>query len=418
MKVSIYSLLILTCLGSPAFAGKEAGNGGDEVALDFLKSATSALEEIHRSSPDLDKLLAPSDLETVARAAQVVVTDTPLMVDLDGVTQESTAVNQPDKNLILINRARWNKISNPELKRGIALHEVASLKGLESTGNYPLSSAYVSKHGSNSNILIAATTEISAKLFDTILQVPKEIQDVGSITVVGERGSAHKDLFLAICQMALDKREEPVLNSLGSCTGHKLGEEVHLPAGAYFLYFGISNPFDTERADAANTHWAVKLGEGEKKIITLAKLEIPKIDGSYSFQVFKDFTTRREQEKYALKSWILNAPSFEAPCSGYTQGKHAVADCLAWKGKNYRTLIGTEFRFTKTGAVDELVWAADTDAYFSSASKEDGELASVQRQRVGYGHDGDFILVFPGTYIVTFTSSGGHSTERYGVEVK
>jgi hypothetical protein len=77
----------------------------------------------------------------------VITVDTKLEVSENGVKQSSVAENFPERKLILINRSRWSEIKNERVKEGIALHEFASLKGLESTGRYSESAKYLAIFG-------------------------------------------------------------------------------------------------------------------------------------------------------------------------------------------------------------------------------------------------------------------------------
>ena len=61
--------------------------------------------------------------------------------------QNSAAINDPRANTIIINRQRWINITDPFMRSAIALHEVLSLNGLESTGSYPFSARLLALNG-------------------------------------------------------------------------------------------------------------------------------------------------------------------------------------------------------------------------------------------------------------------------------
>lgn len=143
MRSAGFVLLILLALiaNDTQAGGKTIGNGGDEIALEFQNAAISALEE----SEDLG-LIKADQLELLrdtALNATILVTENPLASIRNGTEQESIAVNVPSSRTIIINRFRWTDISNPYLQAGIALHEVLSLQGIEGTGNYKISGAYL-----------------------------------------------------------------------------------------------------------------------------------------------------------------------------------------------------------------------------------------------------------------------------------
>lgn len=75
------------------------------------------------------------------------------MVNAGSMVQESIAINRPSSMTILLNRYRWQAEKDLRLKGGIALHEVVSLAGLETTGFYPISSRYIDQLGLDSQSL-------------------------------------------------------------------------------------------------------------------------------------------------------------------------------------------------------------------------------------------------------------------------
>ncbi len=124
--------------------GKTIGNGGDEIALEFQNAALRALDV----SLGLG-LIQQSDifpLRNAALKAAYLTTENPLGSFRGEIEQESIAVNLPESNTILINRWRWLDVTNPRLQEGVALHEVLSLLGKESTANYSVSGAYLAQY--------------------------------------------------------------------------------------------------------------------------------------------------------------------------------------------------------------------------------------------------------------------------------
>jgi hypothetical protein len=118
----------------------------------FLSSAFGVAVEIKDQAANFPEL-AGIDLLAVAQSASVTVSDAPLLAKLpDGTSQESIALNFPTSGRIKVNRARWEHLSNEFVRRGIALHELLGLKGIESTGNYPYSSRYLATHGYDINV--------------------------------------------------------------------------------------------------------------------------------------------------------------------------------------------------------------------------------------------------------------------------
>lgn len=148
MRLRTFVVLLLCLFSSPpllANDGPITSGGGDEVALEFARAFQTAQREILANHPDLAAMLQGQDLATTFARASLFVVDQQLTVEYQGVSQESVATNTPASGWILINRYRWKQIRQPRLREAVALHEIASLAGLEGTGRYPISSAYLGK---------------------------------------------------------------------------------------------------------------------------------------------------------------------------------------------------------------------------------------------------------------------------------
>lgn len=150
--------VIVACLLAPlmtmASMGTDQGNGGDDVGLSFRASYMDALSFIQKKEPGLYSDIVKSKALDKAKAAKVIVVDDALSVSVRDLIQNSVATNNPDTMTILINRLRWNNISDSTLKSGIALHEILSLVGLEQTGLYPISAWYISLKGQDPKELV------------------------------------------------------------------------------------------------------------------------------------------------------------------------------------------------------------------------------------------------------------------------
>ncbi|MGZ3693979.1 MAG: hypothetical protein ACXWQO_07245 [Bdellovibrionota bacterium] len=174
MKPLLLLLLALTLGSLPAQAREDGGEGlsggGDEIGLEFEKSFDTALALTAKNFPELAAKMKAAGLARDSEA-MVVVTEKNIQVEKNGVTQESVAENYPSRKLILVNRARWQAITNPRVKQGIALHEYAGLLKLENTGNYVLSAEYVSKFGLSEDAL---TTSDLARL--RVEQLAKQLR--------------------------------------------------------------------------------------------------------------------------------------------------------------------------------------------------------------------------------------------------
>lgn len=187
MKITLW--LAIAFLPLSALAGRE-GNGGDPAALEFQKSALQAIQDIQSEATEYPAVKA-AELSAIVLRLKILVVSDPLFVKKEGVSQESAAVNYPDIDTIYLNRARWKEITNPDVRRALALHELLGLAGLESSGSYPISQKYLVKRGENCRpeICLNPPREISftykeaARVFNDA-RMPTEEEMLGSFKLV------------------------------------------------------------------------------------------------------------------------------------------------------------------------------------------------------------------------------------------
>ncbi|MNK83966.1 hypothetical protein D3C87_1038030 [compost metagenome] len=83
-------------------------------------------------------------LKEYVDTVDVIVINEPLDVEAQLFSQDSAAVNFPDANSVVVSLSRWQALRGQEdVKEGIALHELLSLKKIEATGNYRYSARYL-----------------------------------------------------------------------------------------------------------------------------------------------------------------------------------------------------------------------------------------------------------------------------------
>lgn len=153
-----------------ARGGSDVG-GGDEIGLEFQGLFIRALRNIRANNVSLANQVTALNPLTDLVNATIVVVDEPLFVTINGITQASVATNQRSTGTIRIHRQRWQSITNVRIKEGIALHEVLSLKGIESTGNYPVSSQYVSYYAFTTDSLVSGRLTYTSPSADQDAQV-------------------------------------------------------------------------------------------------------------------------------------------------------------------------------------------------------------------------------------------------------
>lgn len=158
IKTAFITLFLFTSTLAYGAKGTEGGGGGDDVALEFQQAFAKMIAKSKINSEDLYDLINRESLTSVAEKAQIIVIDKDIPVEVQGLIQNSIAYNDPETNRILINRERWSKIKQAEIREAIALHEIASLARLESTGIYPLSTKYLLAVGGKKDEFITHLT--------------------------------------------------------------------------------------------------------------------------------------------------------------------------------------------------------------------------------------------------------------------
>jgi hypothetical protein len=160
-KRILFGLLLLPYLSICSFAGPKDGGGGDEVGIDFQMALFESLAEIQRKNNDLQKAVSPGELIELFKQSRILVVEEKLVVEFEGVLQESAAVNDRIARIIKVNRKRWQSIADRRLKQAIALHEMLSLKQLESTGVYTYSAEFAGRFGLSAKAVATGTTPFS-----------------------------------------------------------------------------------------------------------------------------------------------------------------------------------------------------------------------------------------------------------------
>ena len=147
MKTSAFVAALMSALTTvSAYAGRETGNGGDPLELEFKRSAQEAIQDV-KADPEKYPRLKDVDLMKTILGTDVHVVDQPLFVKKGEVSKESTAMNYNGPDTILINRQRWSEIVDAKIRRALALHEVLGLLKIEGTGDYSISQVYLKNLG-------------------------------------------------------------------------------------------------------------------------------------------------------------------------------------------------------------------------------------------------------------------------------
>lgn len=142
IQSACFSALILLGYSLSFATGTERG-GGDELGLNFQATAAQAIVKLqtHKLSQQ-----DSAQLKFILEHARYIVVNEAQFVSLGGrpdIVQESAATNDKKAQIIYINRAKWLGITDVQLRRRMALHELLGLAGLESTGDYHISSTAI-----------------------------------------------------------------------------------------------------------------------------------------------------------------------------------------------------------------------------------------------------------------------------------
>ncbi len=241
-------------------------------------------------------------------------------------------------------------------------------------------------------VLMQLVASIGVQAADeVIVPVPLPLKQFGQLTVVGTPGAGQRDTFkISRCQKAADGS----LAKFG-CVEVKdgsLNERISLSVGTYRIEY------------SQMTSRPVEIRNGQTSYIALKKLVVPKIDGSYSFNVFKDFTNREEQDRKVQNDWSEadRKASFTHYCFSAENKKNA--RCKGWESNDLRI-----FR-------DGYVFGANGD--YGYYILDGGLLIQVGRLYVIDPKDGEFVSVLPGVYGVSFSNKDGIIQDVYGIEVR
>ncbi len=205
--------------------GTANGGGGDEIGLEFEKVLKNALNTLQTRDSASYNLLIQNGLQNTLKNIRYVVVEGPLQVPLEQSIQNSVAVNDRTTNIIYIHRDRWQKIFDVKTKEAIAIHEVASLLGLESTGSYPISSSYIS--GSVNTVCDSDKNEVD------------------------ENGNEHR-LRLTLQNLSTKERFLPSLagisieNLVNGIPAGSKSEPLKDSNGNYIIYYGLRNIFKVQ----------------------------------------------------------------------------------------------------------------------------------------------------------------------------
>ncbi|MGZ3773257.1 MAG: hypothetical protein ACXVCY_02180 [Pseudobdellovibrionaceae bacterium] len=251
--------------------------------------------------------------------------------------------------------------------------------------------------GSGSDALAKDETQDVRPLGDVVVPVPPEMSSYGQLLVSGTPGNSQVDIFrYTKCEKGKDTAPKKF-----SCKGNfqgKLNDLLSLKPGYYEINYGGSY-----------TPYLVEIKQDAVSEVSLRKIQIPRVNGNFSVEVFLDFSaaSMRDLSFRLLFGNSERKESTERLCSHLSKSSpyNIRTVCEAWKTDDYRNLNIALIRFTNDGKISFL--------------KDDGSFEKPWRAVVkSNAKAGDFISVFPGVYGITFTDmQSGEAVTQQGIYV-
>lgn len=382
MKTNYLVLSALLGLGFVGNVHASTGGrgGGHDVGLDFRSSTEQAIDDLNKmreAFPELDL----ENLKTTLANTDVLVTSDPLFVELNGIRQDSVATNQRDPHsMITVNDQKWTLIDRIAIKRGLGLHEVLSLAGLEHTGDYHLTQKYVVKFG------------LKILSNGTFVDVPNSGLS-GTVTLSGVRDNFAKNVVICEPKVDLLIDRAPISDT---CHDINVNEKVEMKPGIYNLWYSYA-------------HQLIRVEGGLDLLVPLSKINF---QGSSRrtvlFEVYYDLSAPVELSKHVseLAQYLYTCP---ASNSSVKLNSDVAALCEAYT--HYAVthdpldLVGSVVRPAENGFFER---AAIVDAPCENGRKR---CQGVQWEKVRSTHlannteinnTGKFVSVFPNKYVIIF----------------
>lgn len=257
---------------------------------------------------------------------------------------------------------------------------------------------------------------LSAPVWAATFEVPKEIRDPGSIKLEGTPGANQKE-FYEICWLPRDKDRRLIKEGMKNCTKHKLGEEIFVPAGTYSV-----------RYESTSTVAEVL---DKQVLLNVLPLELTKVDGTFTFAIYRDFLNSEEQRKSLMLETFVGLSTDLMPDDNYCSdrmddvGKNYCAKVKTLKDPSelaqfwnfepdWRVKVKKGYNTGKTVKVAKNGYTYEE--YIYSVKFRDDDYGSYFK--VGSGKDGEFISVFPGVYAAYIRSAGHNSATQTSIVVK
>lgn len=182
----IFSGLILISSPGALADGRETGNGGHPLAIEFAKVARDTIAHVRESyqlyPPQVDAI----KLDQVLSQATFVVVDHELQQDIGGVQQKTPLASDVSSGTVHIYDRGFQDMLRGDRTtlEALVLHELAILLRVDTTGSYRLMNAYLVDADRRSNGGTATVIRTNDfKIVSTNEQFTALLNDGGSITL-------------------------------------------------------------------------------------------------------------------------------------------------------------------------------------------------------------------------------------------
>jgi hypothetical protein len=243
----------------------------------------------------------------------------------------------------------------------------------------------------------------SADSNDVVVQAPVALATGGTLEVIGTPGAGQTtDLEVDYCES--DAQGNLLRAGCAQITSGlkiSINQPISVAAGTYKIVY-------------SNTVEFVQLGVGEKKVIQLKKIEVPKTSRPVSFSVFLDLTDPSMQA-LELQQYFATPQSVGGgwgTVASYCATKDVYsADlqaCAVYNSaKTYHDLLNKVVSFGNMGSLG-------THSFNVSEAPFDYSYVYVTDPR-----SGDFVSVLPGVYGIVFSDSEtGAQQDQYSVKAE
>jgi hypothetical protein len=279
-----------------------------------------------------------------------------------------------------------------------------------------------SYHAAAETVVVAPPTSSSFGTLRVNGQVSQDTLNTTYINKKGQKKVVEKNLtsqndYFEACRFQRDARGNGKRGSLESCNKLDLNKTHKLPVGSYLLFY-------------TSTIASADVRPSEDKVINLSKIQVPRVAGKPVVQLFIDYTSEREQNKYLFYQRLSMSQDYYSSLQAEYWGRNFYKPYV--DSGDYSVLASDvrQSLFTARGeycAVDNKGLASDCDFDRVGLFDQNGTRSVCRTKTTNgfsvfggfYSYDNDdckqtkvvwdqgraYFLVFPGTYMIKWSES-------------